>query len=40
MVAIQKWAQTVNSVLAGNKSVAQGLIESFGVTREFKGFFA
>ena len=40
MVAIQKWAQTVNSVLAGNKSVGQGLVESFGVTREFKGFFA
>ena len=40
MVAIQKWAQTVNSVLAGNKNVAQGLVESFGVTREFKGFFA
>lgn len=39
MVAIQKWAQTVNNVLAGNKSVARGLVESFGITREFKGYF-
>lgn len=39
MVAIQKWAQTANNVLAGNKSVARGLVESFGITREFKGYF-
>jgi hypothetical protein len=39
MVAIQKWAQTVNNVLAGDKTVARGLIESFGITREFKGYF-
>jgi hypothetical protein len=36
---LQKWADTVNSVLAGNKSVGQGLVESFGATREFRGYF-
>lgn len=39
LIAIQKWAQTANSVLAGNKSVGQGLVESFGVTRELRGYF-
>lgn len=39
LIAIQKWANTANSVLAGNKSLGQGLVESFGVTRELRGYF-
>ena len=39
LIAIQKWAQTANSVLAGNKSIGEGLIASFGATKELTGLF-
>lgn len=39
LVAIQRWAQTANSVLAGNKTIGEGLITSFGATKELTGLF-
>ena len=39
LIAIQRWAQTANSVLAGNKSIGEGLIASFGATKELTGLF-
>ncbi len=39
LIALQRWAQTANSVLAGNKSLAQGMVETFGATRELRGYF-
>lgn len=35
--SIQQWLTTCNSVLAGNKSVANGLVSTFGATRELRG---
>lgn len=39
LIAIQRWAQTANSVLAGNKTIGEGLITSFGATKELTGLF-
>ena len=39
LMAIQRWAQTANSVLAGNKTIGEGLITSFGATKELTGLF-
>ena len=39
LLAIQQWAKTANSVLAGSKTIGQGLVESFGATRELRGYF-
>ena len=39
LIAIQRWAQTANSVLAGNKTIGEGLIASFGATKELTGLF-
>lgn len=38
-IALKQWAQTANSVLAGSKSVGQGIVETFGATRELRGYF-
>ena len=34
---LQTWVRTANSVLAGNKTVGEGIIQTFGATREFRG---
>lgn len=39
LVTIQQLAKTTQSVMAGNKTLPQGFVESFGATREFSGFF-
>lgn len=39
LLTIQRIARTTQSVLAGNKTVPQGFIESFGATKELSGFF-
>lgn len=38
-LTVKQWAQTANSVLAGSKSIGQGLVETFGATRELSGYF-
>ncbi len=35
--SIQQWMTTCNSVLSGNRSVANGLVSAFGATRELRG---
>ena len=39
ILAIKQWAQTANSVLSGSKSLGQGIVETFGATRELRGYF-
>ena len=38
-VTIQQWLETANSVFAGSKSVGEGIVQTFGVTRELRGYF-
>lgn len=39
LLALKQWANTANSVLAGSKSLGQGLVSTFGATRELQGYF-
>lgn len=40
LISLQKLARTTKSVILGNKTVPQGVLESMGATREFSGLFA
>lgn len=40
LLSLQKMARTTRSVILGNKTVPQGVLESMGATREFSGLFA
>ncbi len=39
LLTLQRLAQTTQSVLTGTKTLPEGLVQSFGATREFVGFF-
>lgn len=40
LLSLQRMARTTKSVIAGNKTLPQGVLESMGATREFSGMFA
>lgn len=40
LLSMQRLCQTTKSVILGNKTLPEGVLQSMGATREFSGMFA